>query len=133
MTSGVRFTMVGLNVTHLALVTPAVREQISSLGTGTAAFGAELFDFFCRTNDEVFGMPDGPLHDPVAVAVLADPGCVEVLRVRLDVELAGTETAGATSVDLDGMLGREPNAWVAVGLDVERFWAGVAASVARLA
>ncbi|HEY9324813.1 MAG TPA: nucleoside hydrolase [Agromyces sp.] len=131
--SGVRFTMVGLNVTHLALVTPAVREQVAAVGNATAAFGDELFDFFCRTNDEVFGMPDGPLHDPVAVAVLADPGCVGLRRTRLDVELLGLETAGATSVDLDGMLGREPNAWVAVELDVERFWAGVAASVARLA
>ena len=131
--SGVRFTMVGLTVTHLALVTPAVREQVAAIGNATAAFGDELFDFFCRTNDEVFGMPDGPLHDPVAVAVLADPGCVGLRRTRLDVELLGLETAGATSVDLDGMLGREPNAWVAVELDVERFWAGVAASVARLA
>ncbi len=131
--SGVRFTMVGLNVTHLALVTPAVREQVAAIGNATAAFGDELFDFFCRTNDEVFGMPDGPLHDPVAVAVLADPGCVGLRRTRLDVELLGLETAGATSVDLDGMLGREPNAWVAVELDVEWFWAGVAASVARLA
>lgn len=131
--SGVPFTMVGLNVTHLALVTPAVREQVVAIGNATAAFGDELFDFFCRTNDEVFGMPDGPLHDPVAVAVLADPGCVGLRRTRLDVELLGLETAGATSVDLDGMLGREPNAWVAVELDVERFWAGVAASVARLA
>jgi purine nucleosidase/pyrimidine-specific ribonucleoside hydrolase len=131
--SGVRFTMVGLNVTHLALVTPAVREQVAAIGNATAAFGDELLEFFCRTNDAVFGMPDGPLHDPVAVAVLADPGCVELRRTRLDVELLGIETAGATSVDLDGMLGREPNAWVAVELDVERFWAGVAASVARLA
>lgn len=131
--SGVRFTMVGLNVTHLALVTPAVREQVAAVGNATAAFGDELFDFFCRTNDEVFGMPDGPLHDPVAVAVLADPGCVELRHTRLDIELRGLETAGATSVDLDGMLAREPNAWVAVELDVERFWAGVASSVARLA
>jgi inosine-uridine nucleoside N-ribohydrolase len=131
--SGVRFTMVGLNVTHLALVKPAVREQVAAAGNATAAFGDELFEFFCRTNDEVFGMPDGPLHDPVAVAVLADPGCVGLRHTRLDVELRGLETAGATSVDLDGMLGREPNAWVAVELDVERFWAGVAASVARLA
>lgn len=131
--SGVRFTMVGLNVTHRALVTTAVRERLAAAGTRTAAFGEELLEFFCRTNDEVFGMPDGPLHDPVAVAVLADPGCVELRHTRLDVELSGVETVGATSVDLDGMLEREPNAWVATAVDVERFWAGLAASVARLA
>ena len=131
--SGIRFTMVGLNVTHRALVTAAVREQLASVGNRTARFGDELLEFFCRTNDEVFGMPDGPLHDPVAVAVLADPGSVELVHTRLDIELAGTETAGATSVDFDGMLKREPNAWVAAGLDVDRFWAGVAASIGRLA
>ena len=131
--SGIRFTMVGLNVTHRALVTAAVRERLASVGNRTARFGDELLEFFCRTNDEVFGMPDGPLHDPVAVAVLADPGSVELVHSRLDIELAGTETAGATSVDFDGMLKREPNAWVATGLDVDRFWAGVAASIGRLA
>ena len=122
--------MVGLNVTHRALVTAAVRERLAAVGTRTAAFGDELLEFFCRTNDEVFGMPDGPLHDPVAVAVLADPGACELVHTRLDVELAGTETAGATSVDLDGMLRREPNAWVATGLDVERFWGLVETAVA---
>lgn len=132
MASGVRFTMVGLNVTHRALVTEAVRERLAAAGTRTAAFGDELLDFFCRTNDEVFGMPDGPLHDPVAVAVLADPECVELVQTRLDVELAGTETAGATSVDFDGMLRREPNAWVATGLDVDRFWGLVETAVERL-
>ncbi|GAA1060532.1 nucleoside hydrolase [Agromyces bracchium] len=131
--SGIRFTMVGLNVTHRALVTSRVRERLAAIGTRTAGFGDELLEFFCRTNDEVFGMPDGPLHDPVAVAVLADPDAVEIVRTRLDVELIGSETVGATSVDLDGMLAREPNAFVAVGLDVERFWADVEAAVARLA
>lgn len=131
--SGIRFTMVGLNVTHTALVTSEVRERLAAIGTRTAAFGDELLEFFCRTNDEVFGMPDGPLHDPVAVAVLADPDTVELTHTRLDIELAGTETAGATSVDLGGMLRREPNAWVATGLDAERFWGVVEDAVARLA
>ena len=131
--SGIRFTMVGLNVTHRALVTAAVRERFAGIGTETAAFGDELLEFFCRTNDEVFGMPDGPLHDPVAVAVLADPDCVRLVHTRLDIELTGTETAGATSVDLDRMLRREPNAWVATGLDVDRFWGLVETAVVRLA
>jgi inosine-uridine nucleoside N-ribohydrolase len=131
--SGIRFTMVGLNVTHQALVTSTVRGRLATAGNSTAAFGDELLEFFCRTNDEVFGMPDGPLHDPVAVAVLADPGCLELTHTRLDVELAGTETQGATSVDLGGVLRREPNAWVATGIDVERFWSGLGDAIARLA
>ena len=131
--SGIRFTMVGLNVTHTALVTSEVRERLAAVGTRTAAFGDELLEFFCRTNDEVFGMPDGPLHDPVAVAVLADPDAVELTHTRIDIELAGTETAGATSVDLGGMLRREPNAWVATGLDVDRFWGLLERAMARLA
>ena len=131
--SGIRFTMVGLNVTHRALVTSAVRERLAAAGTATSAFGDELLEFFCRTNNKVFGMPDGPLHDPVAVAVLADPDSVQLVHTRLDVEVAGHETVGATSVDLDGMLRREPNAWVATGLDVDRFWGLVETAMARLA
>ncbi|WP_395245223.1 nucleoside hydrolase [Agromyces sp. MMS24-K17] len=131
--SGVPFTMVGLNVTHTALVTTEVRERVVALGSRTGAFGDELFEFFCRTNHEVFGMPEGPLHDPVAVAVLADPGCVRTVRTRLDIELAGTETAGATSVDFDGMLDREANADIAVGLDVPRFWDALELALTRLA
>ena len=130
--SGIRLTMVGLNVTHTALVTGAVRERLAAVGTGTAAFGDELLDFFCRTNDEVFGLPDGPLHDPVAVMAVAEPDTVQRVHSRLDVELAGTETVGATSVDLDGVLNREPNAWVATGLDVDRFWASMGEALARL-
>ncbi len=130
--SGVRFTMVGLNVTHTALVTPAVRERVAAIDTEAGRFGSALLDFFCQTNDEVFGMPDGPLHDPVAVAVLAAPETVRTVHTRLDVELTGTETIGATSVDLDGMTRREPNAHVAVALDVPAFWDAALGALERL-
>lgn len=133
LSSGVKFTMVGLNVTHKALLTPAVRERIVAIGNNTSAFSDELMEFFCATNEEVFGMADGPLHDPVAVAVLAMPEVVTVVHTRLDVELTGTHTAGATSVDLHGVLHRENNAFVAVDLDVDAFWDGVVAAMERLA
>ena len=130
--SGIRFTMVGLNVTHTALVTGTVRESLATIRTGTAAFGDELLEYFCRTNEEVFGLPEGPLHDPVAVMAVAEPDAVQRVHARLDVELVGRETVGATSVDLDGVLHREPNAWVAMSLDVDRFWVAVSEALARL-
>ena len=131
--SGIRFTMVGLNVTHTALVTREVRERVAAMANATGRFGAELLDFFCATNDEVFGMPDGPLHDPVAVAVLAAPETVTSVHTRLDVELVGTETRGATSVDFDGMLRREPNVHVVTALDVPAFWDRVIEALDTLA
>ncbi|WP_214326404.1 nucleoside hydrolase [Nonomuraea sediminis] len=120
--SGLRFTMVGLNVTHQALITPSVIERIAAVGNTTAAFGVELLRYFNNSYEIDQGMPEGPLHDPVAVALVAEPGLVETVHTRLDIELRGTETSGATSVDLIDKLKRPPNAHVAVGLDVDRFW-----------
>lgn len=131
--SGVKLTMVGLNITHQALLNTEVRERIVAIGNETARFSDELMEFFCDTNEEVFGLPEGPLHDPVAVAVLAAPETVHSIFTRMDVELTGTETAGATVVDLHGVTKREPNVWVAMDLDVPAFWDAVVASVARLA
>lgn len=133
LSSGMDLTMVGLNITHQARVIPEVRSRIGAGGTRTAAFGRELLDFFCGTYAEAEGMPDAPLHDPITVALLADPSLVTFVRSRVDVELNGTETRGATSVDLLGVLGRPANATIALELDVERFWRLIEDAVAALA
>jgi purine nucleosidase/pyrimidine-specific ribonucleoside hydrolase len=62
------------------------------------------------------------VHGPVAVGLVAAPGLVTTVRTRVNVELYGTETAGATGVDLIDKLRRPLNANVATGLDVGRFW-----------
>ncbi|WP_188194281.1 nucleoside hydrolase [Nonomuraea sp. SYSU D8015] len=131
--SGPPFTMIGLNVTHQALVTQEVIAGIGAIGNKTAAFGVELLDFFNSTYETDQGMPEAPLHDPIAVALVAEAATVTTVRARLDIELHGTETAGATSVDLIGKLMREPNANVATGMDVERFWRLVEDAIRTLA
>ncbi|RLP75660.1 nucleoside hydrolase [Mycetocola tolaasinivorans] len=130
--SGIDFTMVGLNITHQALITQDVRSRIRNLGNETGVFGAELLEFFCNSYNDVEGMPDGPLHDPVAVALVIDAAVATTVHTRVDVELVGTETAGATCVDLHDMLKREKNAHVAIDLDVDRFWNLVTDAVAGL-
>lgn len=128
--SGVPFTMVGLDVTHEALVTAEVVQQLRDVGTPLAQLCVELMTFFAGTYAEAFGMPDPPLHDPVAVARIIDPALVPVVRANLVVETAGTWTSGATVVDLDGYTGRKPNASIATGLDAEAFFQLLVAAVA---
>ncbi len=131
--SGIDFTMVGLNISHQALITREVRSRIAAVGTRTSAFGAELLEFFCSTYDAFENMPDGPLHDPITVAMLIDPAVATTVRTRVDAEVQGAETRGATCVDLLDFLKRPSNATVALDLDVDRFWNLIEDSVRQLA
>ena len=130
--AGLDLTMVGLNISHQALITREVRSRIAGTGTPIAAFGAELLEFFCSTYESFEGMADGPLHDPITVALLADPSVATTVRARVDVECVGTETRGATCVDLLGISDRPANATVALDLDVDRFWALIEDAVRAL-
>lgn len=128
--SGVPFTMVGLDTTHQALVTPDVVARLEAIGTPVAGVCVELMTFFAQTYRDVFAMPCPPLHDPVAVARVVDRTLVPTVRANLVVETEGRWTTGATVVDLDGYSGRPPNADVAQGVDRERFWDRLLAAVA---
>jgi purine nucleosidase/pyrimidine-specific ribonucleoside hydrolase len=130
--SGVAFTMVGLNISHQALITPEVRSRVRAIGNRTAQFGYELLEFFCSTYNTFEGMPDGPLHDPITVAMVVDPAVATTVETRIDVELQGTETRGATSVDLLDIHKRPKNATVALDLDVDRFWSLIESAVRSL-
>jgi len=77
-------------------------------------------------------MPDGPLHDPITVAMVIDPAVASTVETRIDVELQGTETRGATCVDLLDIFKRPKNATVAIDLDVDRFWSLVESAVGAL-
>jgi purine nucleosidase/pyrimidine-specific ribonucleoside hydrolase len=92
----------------------------------------DLLGFFASTYREIWGFPAPPLHDPIAVAHVAEPGVVTTMRTRLDIELTGTYTRGATVVDQYARTGRAANAEVAVGLDVPRFWDLVVAAITTL-
>ncbi|ANZ41560.1 hypothetical protein BBK82_42030 [Lentzea guizhouensis] len=130
--SGLPLTMVGLNISHQALVTPQVIEDIAAIGNETSAFGVELLRFFCSTYNTVAGMPEGPLHDPITVAIAIDRAVATVRSSHVDVETKGEFTSGATAVDLLDMLGAEHNADIAITLDVPRFWQLVREAVANL-
>ncbi len=124
--------MCGLNVTHQALADEAVCARIAAIGSPLARVCVDLLGFFAGTYRDIWGFTAPPLHDPVAVALVAEPAVVETTRTRLDIELTGTFTRGATVVDLHARTGRPANADVAVGLDAARFWDLVVTAIETL-
>lgn len=120
--SGLPLTMCGLDVTHQALVTPEIFARLEKMGTQVSRTIIGLLKFFAKTYEEVFEMPDPPLHDPVAVALLIDRSVVKTKKVNVQVELIGSLTRGATVVDLHNRLGEQANCEVALELDFDLFW-----------
>jgi purine nucleosidase/pyrimidine-specific ribonucleoside hydrolase len=130
--SGLSVTMCGLDVTHQALATPAVLEDLTALGTPLARLVVDLLGFFAEQYRRIWGFPAAPVHDPVAVARVIDPRVVGCVPAHVAIELAGTHTRGATVVDRYRVTGQEPNAQVAVELDHAGFWALVTDAVRTL-
>ena len=125
-------TMVGLDLTHEALATPDVVAAIAAVGTGPARFVGELLDYFGEAYKDAQGFDSPPVHDPCAVAYVIDPSVMDVERVPLDVELAGSLTLGMTVADYRAPAPADCNTQVARNLDHARFWALVVDALERI-
>ena len=72
--------MIGLDVTHRALITDAHTEQMRGAGK-VGKVVAELMDFYARFHKARYPDLDGsPMHDPVCIAHLIDPTLVDGAR-----------------------------------------------------
>jgi pyrimidine-specific ribonucleoside hydrolase len=119
-TSGLPVTMIGLDVTHRALMTAAHVGRLRGAGE-VGRFVAELYDFFVGYHLRTYGHEGAPIHDAVAVAQVLRPGIVETLHRHVDVDCESSLCRGRTVVDLWHRTGEEPNADVGVGIDAEGF------------
>jgi purine nucleosidase/pyrimidine-specific ribonucleoside hydrolase len=127
--SGLPITMVGLNVSHQALADPAVLKRISAIGGPLSAISVDLLGFFATAYRDVYGFAAPPVHDPITVATLIEPSILSIRRARVDIELTGEFTRGATVVDF---LSTEPNCDVGEILDVPAFWDLMVDAIATL-
>jgi purine nucleosidase len=115
-------TVMGLDVTHQVLATPARIQRIRALGTKAAETVASMLLFFNRFDTEKYGSEGAPLHDPCTIAFLLKPALFQGKRVRIDVETTSELTMGATAVDFWGVSRRAPNAVWMHGVDAEGFF-----------
>jgi inosine-uridine nucleoside N-ribohydrolase len=129
--SGLPITMSGLDVTHQAGAGPAERDRLRRIG-GVGGVVAGFLDFFAGTYERIYGFDAPPLHDPVAVAAVLEPGLLRTRAMRVDVECEGDLTRGETVCDFHGVTGKRANAEVGIGLDREAFFDLLQDSLKRL-
>ena len=111
--SGLDVTMVGLDVTHQALLTGSHAEELRASGR-IGKVVAELLDFYGVFHREVYGFDGSPVHDAVALAHVFRPGLLELERLNVRVDCESELCRGRTVVDVWRRTGLEPNANVAV-------------------
>ena len=114
--SGLPLVMAGLDVGWNALVLPEDSAKLPQLGeVGRMAYC--LFQKY-RGGSMKTGLK---MYDSCAMAYLLKPEMYEIAETYVDVELAGTMTAGCTLVDLKGYLGKPNNAKVCMSINQELF------------
>lgn len=129
--AGVPLVMLGLDVTHKALVTEPRLHAIAAIGTPVAKAAAGLLDFFNRFDKERYGAPGGPLHDPCVIAYLIEPTLFAGRDCPVEIVREG-QSAGRTLVDWWNMHRRPPTAHVIRDLDADRFFTLLTERLARL-
>jgi inosine-uridine nucleoside N-ribohydrolase len=118
--SGLDVTMIGLDVTHRALMTGEHAERLRAAGrVGTMV--AELWDFYHRFHRRIYDLPGSPVHDAMAVAHVLRGDLVQTRHVNVEVDCASELCRGRTVVDVWGRTERAPNAHVGVEVDADAF------------
>lgn len=130
--SGLKLTMIGLDVTHKVLTTPERLQQIRAIGTRVGTVAADLLAKYGMHDVEQFGMPGSPLHDPCVIAYLMRPELFEGKDLNVEVETMSERGMGRTVVDVWNSEGRSANANVILRADDMGFYQLLVDRLARL-
>jgi len=129
--AGIDTTMIGLDVTHRAVTTPAIQERLRATGP-IGAFVADLIDFFAVYHLETYGWDGAPIHDAVAVAHVIRPGLVSTIECNVEIERESDLCRGRTVVDRWNRTDRPANAHVGLDLDTDGFFDLLVERIGRL-
>jgi inosine-uridine nucleoside N-ribohydrolase len=118
--SGIDITMVGLDVTHEAIVGPERVERLRRMGR-VGEIVAEWIDFYSLYHRATYGWEGPPVHDALAVAAVIRPELLETAHRHVAIETESELCRGRTLVDLYPRGESSPNAQVAVGVAAAAF------------
>ena len=120
--SGIRITMIPLDVTHRLVTTDARLEALRALTNRCGKAVAELLAAFERNRRASFGERGRALHDPAVIAYLLGPTLLHGREVNVSIETKSPLTMGMTVIDWWGVTGRKPNARVMNTVGADEFY-----------
>lgn len=130
--SGVKLTVMPLDVTHKALTSAEWINDVKALGTEVGRMVAEWTDFFERFDTEKYGSKGAPLHDPCTIAYLIQPDLFEGRFINVEIETKSELTLGMTVADWWRVSGRAENAMFMGSVDAKGFFGLLTERLARL-
>jgi purine nucleosidase len=116
---GLDITLVSLDVTHQVMMTDEHVEKLK---------GTKYYDFVKDATDEymdyglrLYGKRQCALHDPLTVGYVLDPTLLQTEKYYVDIETSSPLSYGQTICDFRGLLGKEPNVSICLGVESGRF------------
>lgn len=120
--SGLIVKMMGLDVTRQALVLPDVMERMKKIGNKVSDLFYALMVTFNENQKKIFGHSGAPLHDPATIVYLLNPEVIKLKYMNVVIDVTGGPSYGRTNCDVYDYLHQKPNAYVAIDIDVNKYW-----------
>ncbi len=120
--SGIPVKMIGLNVTRKVIVTDEIISRMEKINNKASDMFAKLMRVFNANQRNTFGVKAGPLHDPATVACLIDKSLIKFQKMNVVIDISHGPSYGRTNCDVFDYLHAPHNAYVAMDIDVEKYW-----------
>lgn len=130
--SGIKITVLPLDVTHQIQSTPARLNAIKALGNRSGQAVYDMLSFSEGFDLKKYGWEGAPLHDPTVIAYLIDPSLFEGRVCNVSIETSSELTVGMTVTDYWHVTDKPRNATYIRSGNAEGFYALLTERLARL-
>jgi len=130
--SGVKLTMMPLDVTHQARTSRDRISAVRALGTPVGVAAAAMMASHGKRDAQDRDKDGGPLHDPCVIAYLLQPDLFDGRDCNVRVETGSEITMGMTVVDWWGVTDGPKNCTVMNRIDADGYFVLIVERLARL-
>lgn len=130
--SGIKITVLPLDVTHQIQSTPARLNAIKALGNRSGQAVYDMLSFSEGFDLKKYGWEGAPLHDPTVIAYLIDPSLFEGRVCNVSIETSSELTVGMTVTDYWHVTDKPRNATYIRSGNAEGFYTLLTDRLARL-